>query len=250
MIEKRYKFDIIVITHRPVPAGTAFRLMKKIITTTDLREALLGDAAIFSRKDISVLPAASSEDILRLHRGEKADLIIAALGLREMAGDKLCETIRADKLLRKVSLIIISSPDPVDMARCRSCGANAVIPLPVDPALLLSRITELVQVAERDGLREIVRVDVQGNTDGHYFFSVSCNVSSSGMLLETGKALLPGDRLQCSFVLDRPVTVDAEVVRVVPVSSSLRRYGVRFVDPGPRATRLIEEFIKNNRQRR
>ncbi len=223
--------------------------MKKIITTTDLRKALPGDETILSRKDISILSAASSEDILRLHRKEKADLIIADLDMRKMAGDELCEAIRADRRLRKVSLIIISSPDPVVMERCLSRGANAVIPLPIDPALLLSRISILVHIPERGGLREIIRVDVQGHINGYYFFAVSCNVSSSGMLLETGKVLQTGDRLQCSFVLDRPVTVDAEVVRVVPVSSSLRRYGVRFVDPGLRATRLIEDFIKNSGRR-
>lgn len=218
--------------------------MKKIIVADTLKSLLLDSEGVPSRADLSILWVQRAEDMFSLHKEDRADLLIADLEMPGMPIDELCMNVRSDENLQAVSIIVIC-PDSVPVIeRVGACGPNSVMVRPVDPGRLFRRIAELLDVADRADMREIVGVDVRLDLDAGHFFCVSLNISSSGMLLETGRTLAVGDRVQCSFVLNYPVTLQAEVARTEGESGRIHFYGLRFTDVDDRSRSFIEEFIK------
>ena len=218
--------------------------MKKIIAADTLK-ALLGESGdILSRDDVAFLWAEKAEEIVYLHKKEKADLIVADLEMPGMPVDRLCVLMRADENLRAVSVIMVC-PDTEEAAeRADFCGANAVMVTPVSPRQLFRRMSRLLNIADRDDMREIVKVDVDLGDGADLFFGVSVNISSSGMLIEAEKILRIGSRVICSFVLNHPVTVEAEVVRRAREAAGVDSYGLRFIEADARSRAVIDEFIR------
>jgi len=161
-----------------------------------------------------------------------------------MPVDRLCVLMRADENLRAVSVIMVC-PDTEEAAeRADFCGANAVMVTPVSPRQLFRRMSRLLNIADRDDMREIVKVDVDLGDGADLFFGVSVNISSSGMLIEAEKILRIGSRVICSFVLNHPVTVEAEVVRRAREAAGVDSYGLRFIEADARSRAVIDEFIR------
>lgn len=69
--------------------------MKKILITDSLKYLVSGEN-ILSRANIQIFTAASSQEILSIHKSEKADLIIIDLDMPDMPGDKLCSMLRKE----------------------------------------------------------------------------------------------------------------------------------------------------------
>lgn len=218
--------------------------MKKIIVADTLK-SLLGEG-ILSREGSLVLWAEKAGDIAWLHKKEKADLIVADFDMPGMPTDGPCTIMRSDNDLRAVSIIMICPDSASLIERAWACGSNAVMVKPIDPARLYSRMAEFLAIAARADMREIVGVEVELDLGGGQFFCVSRNISTSGMLLETGRMLSHGDSVTCSFVLNYPVAVPAEVVRTEGDSGGLHLYGLRFTCVDERSRSVIEEFVKGS----
>jgi CheY-like chemotaxis protein len=217
--------------------------MKKIIMADTLKPLVGGSDGMLSRGDFAVRWAGKSEEMVDLHEQEKADLIIADLEMPGMPVDNLCRIIRSDENLRAVSIIIICPDSYPSAEKAGSCGPNAVFVKPVSPVSLFHRMSDLLNIFARADMREIVRVDVTLDQGSDHYFGVSLNISASGMLIETGRILAIGDTVTCSFILNYPASIGAEVVRVEEKSAGLHLYGVRFIDADARSRALIEEFV-------
>ena len=211
-------------------------------------QLLLENRDILSRKGVSVFSAASAGEILQLHREKRGDLIIADLDMEGMSGDELCTAIREDDHLKTVAIIMVCAGDRATVERCQACGANSVIAKPVNPDELFSRIMDLLNVSGRKNLRGLVKVSVKGTHRGGFSFAISENASASGILLETDRVFAKGDRITCSFVLKRKITVEGEVVRAVRKSAELYHYGIRFLDLDPRSREELEEFVRSQKR--
>lgn len=219
--------------------------MKKVI----IAEAVLGSlgmsVSFFGRGGIKVLPARTCEDVLALHRQKRADLIISDHELPSMGGARLCGEIRADAALRYVSIILACDPDPASLASCRAAGANAVLPKPLDPAELFSKVSELIVVPQRKDMRVLLQVSVDGGPQGAPFFASSENISISGMLIETANRLAQGQRLLCSFFIGHSqVKAETEVMRI-EAGSGRTKYGLRFINLDTKALVIIDLYVKS-----
>ncbi len=225
--------------------------MKKILVAETLRTCIpADDEGFLARNDIVISSAQSAEEILETHRANKADLIIVDLETPELGGDRLCHLIRNEKDLRAVSIIVACDYSAEAEERCKTFGANAVIHKPVNSNDLLSKIMELLEIRERRVLREIVKISVTVNSAGSFFFAVAKNVSASGLLFETGRVIPKGSLVSCSFVLQRQVVAEGEVVRVTRRSVGSGdnfEYGVRFIGLSPAAESEIEDYFNNLR---
>ena len=98
--------------------------------------------------------------------------------------------------------------------------------------------------AEKRGcLRGLIKVALKGIFERDFFFSTALNISASGILIETDKILAQGDRIVCSFILQRKIEVTGEVVRAIRKAPDVYHYGVRFLNPTANAKAQIEEFV-------
>jgi CheY-like chemotaxis protein len=223
--------------------------MKKIIVAHNLLVDIGVSNTIFKRSGITVFPARSSEDILKLHGFEQADLIITDAALPSMGGAKLCSRIRGDADLKYVSIIVIG--DEADdsensLSHCKEAGANVVIRRPLEPGVLLWQASQQLVIPMRKDMRVLLRASIKnGVEETEPFFARSYNISISGMLLETDRLLNRGDRLTCVFnIAHSEITLTCTVERIETSPSKKNQYGVRFTNCDTKALIIIENFVK------
>src|SRR5512147_1756857 len=173
--------------------------MKKVLIADALKSDLTRGKSFLSRTSVKLFTAATNDDILSVHRAENVDLIISQLDMPGMKDDQLYTAIRKDGVLRKVSVIMLCNGTPDERERAEQCTANVVLTLPVDAALLLEKAQDLLDISWRESYRVLLSVSIAGTSSESAFFCRSENISATGLLVETDRALKEGDRVVCSF---------------------------------------------------
>jgi CheY-like chemotaxis protein len=220
--------------------------MKKVIIAQTILDAVEQSTTLFGRGSIKLYPVRSSEEILDIHRRIKADIIITEFSLPVMGGVRLCSAIRSEQGLKDVSLILSCDDNRVSQAACRDAGANAVIQKPVDAYDLFSKISELIAIPQRKDMRMLVRISVAGRHEEAAFTATSYNISISGMLLETGRELNKGDKLDCLFnIAHSEVKAQCFIVRADRTDAGRFRYGAKFMCLDTKAIVVIEQYVKS-----
>jgi CheY-like chemotaxis protein len=222
-------------------------MKKKIIIAASIQSAVSTAASLFSRGSVAVLTAGTCEEILQLHRAQKADLIIGDAALPAMGGAALCRTIRKDPGLKDVSIVMACSGGEQAVAECRTAGSNDVLAMPLDPVRLFSTVSAMLVVQNRLAVRIPLRIMIEGRDGKETFVGMSQDLSVSGMLIESARLLQPGDRLHCNFTIGaRAVSVDCEVVRMQPKPAGGFQFGVRFVNIDAKTFVILEHIVKSN----
>ena len=226
--------------------------MKKIIIAADIYEALQEEQSFLNRSDIKTFTAVTNEDVLAVHKAEKADLIVAKLDTPSMNGETLCSLIREDQDLSRVSMLIVCSNSPSDHERCLSCRANAFFSIPVNNAVLLQEMYQLLHIPPRMSCRIPISVKIEGTLRKMPFTAHIENISTSGMLFRTAAYLSEGDTITCTFSLPgySRVTANAEIVRVVESKRKKEPhvYGIKFIDLAVESLSAIEAFVEKECQ--
>jgi DNA-binding response OmpR family regulator len=221
---------------------------RKIITTQNIETFLELGESFLNRSDIKIVRADSNEEVLAIHRTEKADLIIADLDANVMRGELLCATIRESQGLHRVSLIIIHSGAASDVLRISHCRANAFIEQSADPAMLLDTLHQLINIPVRETYRAPIGVRVQCDSRIRHSMGYSENISVTGMLFDSEETLLKAEMISCWFVLpdSTHVRTDAEIVRVADKASEhdTNQYGIRFLDLAAGCRTAIDAYVR------
>ena len=227
--------------------------MQKIIITQDIKAFLDQKDHFLNRADVRVFSVASNEEALKIHRAEKADVIIADLDADVLKGELFCSTIREDKELCRVSLIIAHSGDP-NIQRISSCRANAFIEKSADPALFIEKARQLMSIPVREAYRTPIGIMVNCDNRGNPSLGYSENISVTGMLIDTEKTFPKGGILLCSFVLpdSTRVRAEAEIVRISARATEhdTNQYGIRFLDLDAACRTAIADYVRKRQRRR
>jgi DNA-binding response OmpR family regulator len=227
-------------------------IMKKILVTNNVMTILEKGKSLFTREDIKLFSASTADEVLAIHRAEKVDIIIAELQTPGMKSEELCSAIRSDKVLSKVSMIILCPDNATDIEKGARCKANAVLTLPLDLAQLLEKVQQLLEISWREAYRVLVSVSVSGTSKDKSFFCRSGNISITGMLIETEKVFEKGDQLTCSFFLpdSAQIKTTGEIVRVMKqvAGSKTFQYGIRFSALPAETKSAIEVFVERKSQ--
>jgi CheY-like chemotaxis protein len=227
--------------------------MKKIMIAQDINKILQQKNSFLQRADIKVFTAASNDEALKIHREERVHLIITQLDMPGMASEQFCSLVREDPELRAVSVIMICTNNRAEIEKSSRCRANAVILRPVNPALLLAKAQQLLDISWRETYRVLLSLTVDGNAKDTPFFCRSQNISTSGMLIETDKTLPHGDRVICSFFLPDSMRIQAagEIVRIPQqaTGSTVKQYGIKFLTLTPEARQALEAFVEKKAQK-
>ena len=219
--------------------------MKHIVTGERMAQLLERYRQSISRSpDLSIIGARSGEEVLELHREHQASLLILDVLMPGVPAEEICRRVRADPVMRKVSLIVIGTA--ASMAALKRCGANRSFLRPLDQEDFLGAVRSLIEVAARKDYRVLVGVHISGTVRSTPFFGRSENISSTGILFSTNRRLDVGDRPELSLVLpgQGQVHVVSEILRAEPDPGKHPKYGARFIDPSHQAHQMIEAFIR------
>ena len=224
---------------------------KKLLLVDDVALFLEMEKAFLSRKDFIIFTAGSGKEALQIHKKEAVDLILMDLYMPEMRGDEVCRTIRSDKDLKDVSIIMVTtSGNPEDIDICRLSGANEYITKPIDPKILMPKMFKLLNISERRNLRIPVNVEVYGKRETFTFYTV--DLSFTGTLLETDNAfnafnLDTSNSVYLSFNANHTkdqLKLKGEIVREAKRSPDGKyRYGLKFLKVDMEEKKIISSLL-------
>ncbi len=220
--------------------------MRKILIDKTLYSSLDKFETVLQRADVKVFTAESSDEVLSMHRREKMNLIISRLDAPGTPPEQIYGEIRNDPELRGVSLILVCGEQSTEKVRAERCGANAVVTQQAGNEGVLDRANSFLNIPTRGSYRVLLSVSIDAQKDKP-FFCKSEDISATGMLLETDRALAPGDRLNCSFFLPgaKQIDVSGEVVRVInEKKAGVKRYGIKFTKISTVDASAINQFIR------
>jgi DNA-binding response OmpR family regulator len=222
--------------------------MRNILLVTPSLELSEKDMQFLDQNSIKVHRAASGAEAKQLLSSTSFEVAVAELELDDMSGDALCTLIKEKD--DQTYVMLACSGKTNELKACGRCGANAHIQTPLEPESLMLRISSILKVPRKRATRVLVKVKVNGSIKSEPFFSISHNISSTGMMLEAEQSLAIGDIVSCSFYLPETERMSApcKVVRIDKASGENNRYGVEFVDLDNESIATIDGFILQERE--
>jgi len=226
--------------------------MKRVLLANDLKDLFKGNDSFLDREDIAVFLASTNDEILKIHREEKVDLIITQLDMPGIKTEDLFNIIRGSREVRGVSTILICKETLAHRERSKLCNANVVFTVPVDIAIFHLKVQELLNIAPRKFYRAALAVGIQGRFKNKPSQFRTENISTSGMLIKAEEPLARGDGIFFSFFLPDGTHVSGygEIARTIHLSTILDTffYGVKFTNLDDEARTAIEATVrKSNR---
>ncbi len=229
-------------------------MKKKILLVEGVRSILEREKSMLNRDNFQVFAATGGEEAIEMHRREAFDVIVMDMQMPGLAGDEACRRMRADPALKKAAVLIaVMGGDEAEMERCARAGADGCIRKPVNKEVLSARLAKLLGVPDRQAIRILVRVKLDGKLDGQagsaFFIANTVDVSATGLLFECDREFKVGDFLETSFYLPagdggfNRVVARSEVVRATPGAGGNRRYGVRFAEFREGSGDAISRFV-------
>ncbi len=221
-------------------------MLKVLVVSPENLSGVLG-TTVLGRPDIDRLHV---EDPARaVESAERARPHMVVIDLPRPEAMALVRELRRSEVTRPTAIVWLNRTDPPDVeTELAVAGANAVIPLPVDPFLWDRRLEELLSVPARRNQRFPVRL-----RDWSRFVSGAdedegsvVNIGARGVLLESTRELELGTKVGLAFDLPgsaSPVAVVGQVVRLAGEEGGLFRVGVEFLVYRGDARERIAAFV-------
>ena len=230
------------------PAARTRWRMIKVLVARSLKRFFMKQNSFLDRADIEVFTAATSGEVMKIHRQEHVDLIITRLDMPSMRSEELFRIIRSSPELRDVSTILVCEDTLVQRERCKQCKVNAFFTMPVDPAQLHLQVQQFLNVAPRMSYRAALAVAISGKFKNQPMPFKTENISANGMLIRAQEPLAKGDGIFFSFFLPDGAHVSGygEIIRVVRQETTPESflYGVKYTNIDPEVRFAIDEIAK------
>ncbi|MEQ1728592.1 MAG: response regulator [Vicinamibacterales bacterium] len=111
----------------------------------------------FAREDIRVVSVADGEQAIEALKHSVPDVVLADIDMPGRSGFEVAQFVRGQAATAEVPVLLLSGAfDPVDQERARQAGADGILTKPFDPAVLVSRVMELL--SEGRGALSVVHV--------------------------------------------------------------------------------------------
>lgn len=170
--------------------------------------------------DVTFVGVAEGQQVLDHHRSRPARLLILDTKMPGLTPEEICRQVRTNPDLRRVSLIVIGTPESVP--QLERCMANRSFVRPLDQEDFLGAVRCLINVAARTDYRVLIGVRLGGMVRKTPFFGKSENISATGILFSTNRILDLGDQVDLMFVLpgQGKLNTKAEILRAETIPGS------------------------------
>jgi len=227
--------------------------VKKVLLAKELRRLFPERGSFLDRSDLKVFLAASNDDAQRICLQEEVDLFVTLLDMPGMKSEDLFEFVRSEPRLRKASIIMVCNDTLAHRERCKRCKANAVVTMPVDPAILHMKMQQFLNVAPRMLYRTALAVAIEGRFRERPVPFHTENLSASGMLIRAEEPLAKRSGVFLSFFLPDGTHISGygEIVRVerLQAEGELYQYGIRFTNMDEDSRAAIETAVELQKKR-
>jgi CheY-like chemotaxis protein len=209
------------------------------------------DRDMLKRRDLRMVTARTTAELVeRLRAG--ADLCFIDRVLPDGDGEMALATIRADKKLPQVPVVLVAAQGAPasDRARAREVGFAELVELPAPPGSLGLLVARLLGMPLRDNERFAVRVHVfdAGGALADAYLGTSADLSERGMLLKARREFNVGTRLGLRFSLPGKageLTVKGRVVRVdTHTFRPSKGLAIAFEDLTPADSGALHDYLR------
>jgi diguanylate cyclase (GGDEF)-like protein/PAS domain S-box-containing protein len=222
-------------------------VLKVLIVGPESLSGVLGPT-VLGRPDIDRSHVEDPAQAVESAEQTRPHMVVIDLPRAEAAS--LVLQLRQNEVTRPTAIVWLNRAAPPEAeTELAVAGANAVIPLPLDPFLWDRRLEELLSVPARRNQRFPVRL-----RDWSRFVSGAdedegsvLNIGARGVLLESSRELELGTKVGLTFDLPgaaSPVGVVGQVVRLAGQEAGLFRVGVEFLIYRGDARERIAAFVE------
>jgi len=178
---------------------------KTILLVDDTRLFIEQEMCLINRDNIEVLVAHNGVEALKTIAEKRPDIVFMDLYIPGMDGDRCCHTIKSDKNLCHIPIImIVEGVNQEEFERCRQAGCDDIIVKPIKHLFFTAQIKRHLNIQLEKTTRFIAPLRIQYYCDDDpdkVLSSYSVNLSTGGMFIGT-KELLPIDSpLNIEFIL-------------------------------------------------
>lgn len=153
----------------------------KILAIADDPDNLISVKALIKEvfPEATVFSASTGIQGLELAAGEDPDVILLDIILPELDGFRECTRLKADKKLREIPLVFITSLESYKENRIKAlkCGAEGFLIKPIDKIELTAQIRAMLKIRYANRLREEI------SNENTYRFYALFNIMSSGVAI-------------------------------------------------------------------
>jgi len=223
-------------------------IMKSVLLVAPSLTLSDKDLDFFRQSEIEIHRANNGTEARELLSSKTFRVVVAELGTENIPGDELCSLIKKEN--QDTYVMLACTGKKSELKTCGLCGADAHIQTPFEPENLTRRIASILNLPNKRATRVLVKVKVNGSIKSEPFFSISHNISTTGMMLEAEQSLAIGDLVSCSFYLPESerLTAPCKVVRIEKAHGTTNRYGVEFAELDNESRVVIDEFIRQERE--
>jgi CheY-like chemotaxis protein/Tfp pilus assembly protein PilZ len=219
----------------------------KVLIVDDVSSVLDLETSFLSRTDCSVFKATNGLEALRIAKSEKPDIIFLDLEMPVMNGIECCRFIRTDIDLKETPVVIVTASSKEE--ECYRVGCSSYLRKPIDEDIFLTEIKKFIPIQVRNDPRLEVSIPASVTFKGTKTTGTVCNISRSGLFLESGEPFGIGSKVTVDFSLpDRKekVKTKAMVVRLASEKSSdSKGFGLSFFEIAEKNQALIDSFIES-----
>jgi len=200
---------------------------------------------LLKRTGCETLTATNGTEALDVARREKPQMIVVKAGLSPMTGLDLCRVLKADPEFARTPIALVALPGNEEAAR--RAGADAILPLPLDPEAFFAVVRRYLQVMPREEARSAVEWSITFWRDGLQHTGTIRDLSRGGFFVRTPVRQPVGARLDVSF--DVPVergvkTIVAEAIVVRLGRDNDQGLGCRFFQLSAASRQNLEECLR------
>lgn len=221
--------------------------VKTTVAAASLYQLIRQAPAPFAKDTVNLLEAVDAAELVNVCRKRTIDLVIVPESFGGVSARNVCRTLKTlDK--PPIVMIVVSSKDERVVDEMRQARADEVITGAFDGRSLIERSARLLGVSTREPVRILSRLRVQssGNAPGPILLGTIIDISTSGMLVETGSKFYVGDEISAEFYLHGQLTqlsMTAKVMRVEEKGEH-RHVGMRFLEQQEDQVAQIDAFVQ------
>ena len=226
---------------------------RKILLVDDVNLFLEQEKSFLNNEEFRLLSAHNGVEALKTAMEEHPELVFMDLNMPVMDGDKCCVTMKADKHLNEIPVVmVIQGGNEEDFERCWRAGCDDIIAKPLNRNFFLAVTKRYLKMQYRKSPRYMARLCISYSRGSKVLTDYSVNMSTGGVFLETDNLLPVDSLLTVEFTLrDNPTAIkctgrvawlnhpEALKNQNLPVGMGLQFVGLSLDDMN-----TIRQFIK------
>ena len=181
-------------------------MTKKTILLVDNSHLFIEqEMCLMNRDDIEVLVAHTGDEAVKTIVEKRPDIVFMDLYIPGIDGDRYCRTIKSDKNLCHIPIImIIQGANQEEFERCRQAGCDDIIVKPIKHLYFTALIKRHLNIQLQTSTRFTAPLRIQynsGDDPDRVLSNYSVDLSTGGMFIETSELLPIDSPLNIEFIL-------------------------------------------------